>query len=350
MVSINIFMAHDIFISYAKEDQKVADEICANLENEGLPCWIAPRNISPGEKYATSIIHAIEKAKIVVVVFSRTSDKSVNVRTEIERAFDEGKTIIPFRIENIEPSDEIQYFIGSRQWFDAFTGPYEVYAKQLAQILKNRLTPESTTPGSQEHPHKKTSQSNSSSAKTENEYAEIGPRLNRSIAYMVDLVLGFIVGIIFFIVVVAIIQAALGGLEGYNKIMFLRDGVTSSALGSFVFWVSILVGMLLFLVFFDIFSPFRSPGKRLFSLKIIRSSALSPSGTWRILRSLVKNIPVILMFFGAGFLPIPYLGAILLSIGFILAIIWEITLFVTPNSQSVHDLVAGTFVIVSHKR
>ena len=124
-------MVHDIFISYAKEDKVVADTICANLENESILCWIAPRNIAPGEKYATAIIHAIENTKIVVMVFSRNSDQSAHVRTEIERAFNQGKTIIPFRVENIEPSDEIQYFIGSRQWFDAFDGPYEGYTRRL---------------------------------------------------------------------------------------------------------------------------------------------------------------------------------------------------------------------------
>ena len=84
-------MVHDIFISYAKEDASVADAICSHLEKEGIRCWIAPRNISPGEKYATAIIHAIEKAKIFVVVFSRNSDQSAHVRTEIERAFNREK-------------------------------------------------------------------------------------------------------------------------------------------------------------------------------------------------------------------------------------------------------------------
>ena len=124
-------MVHDIFISYAAEDKSVADTLCSHLENLGIRCWIAPRNIEPGEKYATAIIHAIENAEIVVVVFSHNSDQSAHVRTEIERAFNRGKIIIPFRIENIEPSDEIQYFVGSRQWLDAFAGSLDGYTNQL---------------------------------------------------------------------------------------------------------------------------------------------------------------------------------------------------------------------------
>jgi uncharacterized RDD family membrane protein YckC len=342
-------MVHDIFISYAKEDRGVADKICANLENEGIACWIAPRDIAPGEKYATAIIHAIENAKIVVVIFSRNSDQSAHVRTEIERAFNQGKTIIPFRVENIEPSDEIQYFIGSRQWLDAYSGHYEEHARQLAQILKNRLTPDSIVPGSQEPPSPKNSQSTTAYAKTENEFAEIGPRLNRSIAYGIDLGLSIIVGIVFFFVIVIGMYMVLGGSEGYNKIMSIDGGVTNSALGNFVVSISILVGMLVFLVFFESTSPYRSPGKRLFSLKIIRSPVLSPSGTWRILRSLIKNIPLMVVLIATGFQSTS-LGIFLLVIGFILVIIWAITLFVTSKSQSVHDLVTGTFVVVYHKR
>ena len=105
-------MVHDIFISYVNEDKSVADTICAQLEGNDLQCWIAPRNIAPGEKYAPAIIRAIDESKIVVIVFSHNADQSAHIRPEIERAFNQGKTIIPFRIENVEPSDEIQYFIG----------------------------------------------------------------------------------------------------------------------------------------------------------------------------------------------------------------------------------------------
>jgi len=144
-------MVHDIFISYAKEDKPVADTTCANLENHGLRCWIAPRDIAPGEKYATAIIHAIENAKIEVVVFSRSSDQSAHVRTEIERAFNQGITIIPFRIENIEPSDEIQYFIGSRQWLDAFSGSVGQHIDQLADVIKKNLSTDPEYQDDREH-------------------------------------------------------------------------------------------------------------------------------------------------------------------------------------------------------
>ena len=38
-------VAHDVFISYAHEDKPMADALCATLEQNGLRCWIAPRDV-----------------------------------------------------------------------------------------------------------------------------------------------------------------------------------------------------------------------------------------------------------------------------------------------------------------
>jgi hypothetical protein len=38
-----------VFISYASPDSVVADAVCLALEREGVTCWIAPRDVVPGE-------------------------------------------------------------------------------------------------------------------------------------------------------------------------------------------------------------------------------------------------------------------------------------------------------------
>ena len=129
----------NIFISYANEDKGIADAICTNLESNQIRCWIAPRDVAPGDKYVSSLVHAIDTSKIFIVIFSRYADKSPHVRTEVERAFNLEKTIIPFRVENIEPSVEIQYFIGTRQWLDAFTPPLEQHINRLIAVLERNL-------------------------------------------------------------------------------------------------------------------------------------------------------------------------------------------------------------------
>ena len=62
---------HRVFISYSNEkgdktgsDRKIADMICSALENEGIRCWIAHRDILAGEDWLDSIVDAVEQSKI----------------------------------------------------------------------------------------------------------------------------------------------------------------------------------------------------------------------------------------------------------------------------------------------
>ena len=42
-------MAHDVFVSYAAQDKPTADAACATLEARQVRCWIAPRDVLPGD-------------------------------------------------------------------------------------------------------------------------------------------------------------------------------------------------------------------------------------------------------------------------------------------------------------
>jgi len=55
-------MAHDVFISYSSKDKSVADAVCATLEGRKIRCWIAPRDVSPGDSWAASIVKSIDES------------------------------------------------------------------------------------------------------------------------------------------------------------------------------------------------------------------------------------------------------------------------------------------------
>jgi hypothetical protein len=48
MASIIPGYEYDIFISYSSIDKAAADTVCSVLEKNGISCWIAPRDITPG--------------------------------------------------------------------------------------------------------------------------------------------------------------------------------------------------------------------------------------------------------------------------------------------------------------
>lgn len=37
----------DAFVSYASQDAAVANSIVENLEQHGIKCWVAPRDVEP---------------------------------------------------------------------------------------------------------------------------------------------------------------------------------------------------------------------------------------------------------------------------------------------------------------
>ena len=79
-------MAHDVFISYAAEDKPIADAVCASLEGKAVRCWIAPRDVLPGMDWGEAIVDALVGSKLLVLVYSSSSNQSAHVRREVERA------------------------------------------------------------------------------------------------------------------------------------------------------------------------------------------------------------------------------------------------------------------------
>jgi hypothetical protein len=60
----------DAFVSYASVDATIANSVVEALERDGMRCWIAPRDVTPGSRYADEIVGAINDAKVVVLVLS----------------------------------------------------------------------------------------------------------------------------------------------------------------------------------------------------------------------------------------------------------------------------------------
>jgi type II secretory pathway pseudopilin PulG len=125
-------MAHDVFISYSSADKAVANAVCAELENHGIRCWVAPRDIRPGEEWGESIVDAINNCRVMVLVFSSSANESPQIRREVERAVNKGVIIVPLRIEEVLPTRSLEYFIGAVHWLDAITPPIEQHVKALA--------------------------------------------------------------------------------------------------------------------------------------------------------------------------------------------------------------------------
>jgi hypothetical protein len=141
-------MSHDVFICHSSVDRVIANAVCARLEQNGIRCWIAPRDVIPGREFAESIIEAIHGSTLTILVFSANSNSSQHVHKEIERSVNAGIPILPFRVEDVMPSPALEYFISDAHWLDALSPPLEQHLDHLVgtvRLLLDRGTPSDET-------------------------------------------------------------------------------------------------------------------------------------------------------------------------------------------------------------
>jgi hypothetical protein len=128
-------MTASIFISYASKDRAAAHTICDALEHRGFDCWIADRDIGPGENFQVSIVHAIRSAKAMILVFSANAANSEEIKKEIVLAGQSRLVVIPVRVEDVAPDEAFAYEMATRQWIDLF-GDWEQSVQRLARQLE----------------------------------------------------------------------------------------------------------------------------------------------------------------------------------------------------------------------
>jgi hypothetical protein len=136
-------MGKHVFISYSSHDAKIAFKIVEYLEQNGIECWIAPRNIESGLDYTDVINNAIEECSALVLVFSTASVQSQFVKKELTTAVSFNKTILPFKISKVDLKGGFLFLLNNVQWIDATSHPESNFP-----LILNRLSKEnnSSTP------------------------------------------------------------------------------------------------------------------------------------------------------------------------------------------------------------
>src|SRR5436190_16776467 len=130
-------MKRTVFISHSSADREIAEKVCAYLERNGVACWIAPRDVTPGKNYGAAIIDAIDECQVFVIILSSQSNKSRQAVREVERASSTDSVILPFRIEDVMPSRELAFYVSAAHWLDAVNYPVEEQFDELLTAIQN---------------------------------------------------------------------------------------------------------------------------------------------------------------------------------------------------------------------
>lgn len=137
---------YDVFISHSTSDVAVARAGCEALEQAGIRCWIAPRDIAPGQTYSGAIVSGIDACRVLMLVFSARANESQDVLSEVELAWRNKKHLLTVRIEDVAPTGSISYYLSATQWLDAFPPPLHPRLGDLVAATRNLLGLEALPP------------------------------------------------------------------------------------------------------------------------------------------------------------------------------------------------------------
>jgi hypothetical protein len=130
-------MDKTVFISHSSRDRATATAVCDWLEARSLKCWIAPRDIQPGQSWGESIVRALDACPIMLLVLTAQANASRHVVKEVERADGKLARIVTFRVEDVVLNPSLEYFLSAEHWLDAVSRPLERHLPALVDAVQN---------------------------------------------------------------------------------------------------------------------------------------------------------------------------------------------------------------------
>ena len=92
--------AHKIFISYAREDRRLAEKLRTGLKKSGVTVW-SDALLVPGSRWEDKLKEKLRESSVLAVVLTRSAIESDWVQYECELALDQQATVVPMLYEQV---------------------------------------------------------------------------------------------------------------------------------------------------------------------------------------------------------------------------------------------------------
>ena len=123
-------MPHSVFISYSRRESPFVDVLLDALEDEGLEVWVDYHSLVPAKPWLDQILQGIRRADVFLLVVSKDSMASENVRSEYQYALEQTKRIILIIFEAVDLPPALQHC----EWIDFHTSFSKKKKELLAQL------------------------------------------------------------------------------------------------------------------------------------------------------------------------------------------------------------------------
>ena len=104
-----------VFISHTTKNHKLALKFADSLSSANVSYWIAPECVDKGKDYVDEIVWAIKRCEYFVLLLSEASQKSSQVRKEVDFAIRYKKKIIPVKLGSCKISERYEYLLADIQ-------------------------------------------------------------------------------------------------------------------------------------------------------------------------------------------------------------------------------------------
>ncbi len=126
----------DVFICHSSVDEAEAQSAARELENAGLSCWLAERNLLPGtQNYEEELKSAVEHCKMLLFLSSANSVYSKECEKELRMANADGKLFFAVKLDNEPYYGTTKNILSSVQWLNAFDG-VAAHGDEIASAVK----------------------------------------------------------------------------------------------------------------------------------------------------------------------------------------------------------------------
>lgn len=129
-------MKYDVFISYSTSDQTIVEDLCSYIEQHGLRCFIAHRDVTSDLTYSLSILEALSNSRMMLVVFSKAYNDSRHGDTEILFACQRQIPILTFKLSADAYSDAKMFYLNNAKSVDATIYPKAAFGDVVLNTLR----------------------------------------------------------------------------------------------------------------------------------------------------------------------------------------------------------------------
>jgi adenylate cyclase len=140
----------DVFVSYSREDKERVLELTARLRAAGVPLWIDVGGIDGAAMWGEEIVHALDQAKVLLLMVSESAVRSHNVVKEVVLTSERKGHILPVHLEQTQIPASLKYPLAGIQAIELFHGDPDANLKTILRSLERVgvriVAPRSETP------------------------------------------------------------------------------------------------------------------------------------------------------------------------------------------------------------